>query len=166
MQENNSEYLFSSITMDLSWNTDVGETMAGFFQRLKAERRLYGTRCSNCLRVYLPPRPVCGNCWQQMNDWVELGEQGTIVGKTVCYYEILDSMTGKPRTTPFVLGLIQIDGADTTLNHFVETPDPDHVSIGDRVETVLRDTLQGNVGDIVHFQWLGPPTTSSQGSKK
>jgi len=155
-QEKNAEYLCSGITMDLTWNTDVGETMTGFFQRLKSEQRLYGMRCSNCQRVYLPPRPVCGDCWREMNEWVALGSQGTIVGKTVCHYKILDSLTGKPRKTPFVLGLIQIDGAHTTLNHFVETPDPDQVSIGDRAKIVFRDVLQGNVGDIVCFQWLGP----------
>jgi len=161
-QEKSTEYLFSEITMDLTWNTDVGETMTGFFKRLKTERCLYGMRCSECQRVYLPPRPVCGDCWLEMNEWVALGNQGTIVGKTVCHYKILDSLTGEPRKTPFVLGLIQIDGAHTTLNHFVEAPDPALVSIGDRVEIVFRDALQGNVGDIVHFQWLGPQAKPGQ----
>lgn len=151
----NEDYLFSEITMDLCWKVDVGLVMAGFFKRLKVERRLYGMCCGQCGRVYLPPRPVCGNCWQAMDAWVVLGCQGVVAAKTVCHYKILDSLTGEPRKTPFVLGLIQLDGADTTLNHFIEAPDPAAVRIGDRVEIVLRDTLEGNVGDIVHFKWLG-----------
>lgn len=161
-KEKNTEYLCSRITMDLTWNLDVGATMTTFFQRLKTEQRLYGMRCSNCQRVYLPPRPVCGDCWRMMDDWVALGSQGMIVGKTVCHYKILDSLTGKPRKTPFVLGLIKIDGADTTLNHFVKSPDQSRVGIGDRVEIVFRDALQGNVGDILYFQWLEPQSTRHQ----
>ncbi len=148
-------YLHAEITMDLAWNIDVGSVMSEFFWRLKEERSLYGMHCSCCGRTYLPPRPVCGDCWRAMEEWVALGRQGTLIAKTVCHYKILDTVTGEPRRTPFVLGLIQLDGADTTLNHFVEAADPSQVRIGDRVEIVFRDTLQGNVGDIVHFRWLG-----------
>lgn len=148
------EYLHVEINMDLVWQVDIGEVMAGFFQRLKTEQRLYGMRCSHCARTYLPPRPVCGNCWKEMTDWVALGRQGTLVAKTICHYKILDSLTGEPRKTPFVLGLIQLDGADTTLNHFIEAPDPAKVRIGDRVEVILRAPPEGSAGDILHFKWL------------
>ncbi len=152
--QGSTAYLTADITMDLGWNVDIGPTMSEFFQRLKATRRLYGSRCDGCGRVYLPPRPVCGDCWLEMNEFVELGMLGTIVAKTICHYTILDSLTGKPRQTPFVLGLIQLDGADTTLNHFVEVDDPEWVAIGDRVEMILRETVEGNAGDILHFRWL------------
>lgn len=152
---NAEEYLFTDITMDLTWQTDPGRVMNDFFARLKDEAVLYGMKCGCCGHVYLPPRPICGDCWAEMDDMVALGLEGTVVGKTICHYKILNSLTGKPRKTPFVLGLIQLDGADTTLNHFIEAPDPDQVKIGDRVRIVFRDELEGNVGDIVHFKWLG-----------
>ncbi len=156
MQNTDTEYLTAEIIMDLSWDVDIGQTMTDFFHRLKDEKCLYGSRCGSCDRVYLPPRPICGDCWVEMDEFVPLGLQGTIIGKTICYYKILDSLTGKPRKTPFVLGLIQLDGADTTLNHFVDVDDPAKVAIGDRVETIFREPLQGNVGDIIHFKWLPP----------
>lgn len=149
------EYLFTDITMDLTWEMDAGRVMNVFFARLKDEAVLYGMKCAKCGRVYLPPRLICGDCWVEMDDMVALGLQGTIVGKTVCHYRILDSLSGKPRQTPFVLGLIQLDGADTALNHFIEAPDSDGVMIGDRAEIVFRRELQGNIGDILHFKWLG-----------
>ncbi|MFQ5649559.1 MAG: Zn-ribbon domain-containing OB-fold protein [bacterium] len=148
-------YLFSEITMDLTWRVDPGQTMTLFFERLRREKTLYGIRCPGCHRVYLPPRPLCGICWLEMNEWVALGRTGTLVAKTVCHYKILNSETGQLRRTPFVLGLIQLDGADTTLNHFVEAESPAQVSIGDRVQIVFRAELQGNIGDIRHFKWLG-----------
>ncbi|MFQ5606017.1 MAG: Zn-ribbon domain-containing OB-fold protein [bacterium] len=150
-----NEYLYSEITMDLTWRVEPGQIMATFFERLRREKTLCGIRCPSCKRVYLPPRPLCGNCWGEMNEWVALGHTGTLVAKTVCHYKILNSETGQPRKTPFVLGLIRLDGADTTLNHFIEADDPAQVEIGDRVQIVFRDELQGNIGDIRHFKWLG-----------
>lgn len=150
----NEEYLHSEIVMNLVWQVDIGKVMAGFFQRLKTEQRLYGMRCSHCGRTYLPPRPVCGNCWKEMEDWVPLGRQGTLIAKTIAHYRILDALTGEPRQTPFLLGLVQLDGADTTLNHFIEAPDPAKVRIGDRVEVVLRAAPEGNAGDILSFKWM------------
>lgn len=148
-------YLYAEIGMDLAWQVDIGAVMADFFQRLKDEQTLYGMRCDQCSRTYLPPRLVCGNCWREMRHWVPLGRQGTLVAKTICHYKILDAQAGEPRKTPFVLGLIRLDGADTTLNHFVNAPDPAAVAIGDRVELVLREPTLGSTADMLHFRWLG-----------
>lgn len=85
-------------------------------------------------------------------EWVPLGSCGTVVAKTVCHYSVLNAETGMPRPTPFVLALVRIDGADTTLNHFVEAKEIGNIRIGSRVELVLREQLQGNIGDIRYFQ--------------
>lgn len=154
IEKNTNNFLYSEITMALSWEVVPGATMTEFFQKLKNEKTLYGMRCKKCNRVYLPPRPVCGNCFEKMKDWVPMGQQGTIMAKTICNYTILNSVTGEPRKTPFVLGLIRLDGADTTLNHFVETNNPNQVRIGDRVEIVFKGEMTGNIGDILHFRWI------------
>lgn len=146
------EYLHSEILMELSWHVDPGTVMRRFFELLRREGRLYGMRCPQCRRVYLPPRPVCGNCWKEMTEWVPLGSDGTVVAKTVCHYSVLNSETGRPRQTPFVLALVKLDGADTTLNHFVEAEEIGNIHIGSRVKLVLRKQLRGNIGDIRHFQ--------------
>lgn len=155
MKKNTNNFLYSEITMALTWDVVPGPIMTEFFHKLKDEKILYGMRCKKCRRAYLPPRPVCGDCFAEMKEWVPIGHNGTIMAKTICNYKILNSVTGEPRKTPFVLGLIRLDGTDTTLNHFVETENPTQVKIGDRVEIVFKEEIEGNVGDILHFKWLG-----------
>ena len=112
-------------------------------------------KCPKCQRVYLPPRPACGNCWVEMDDWVPLENKCKIVAKAICHYTLLDNTTGIRKPTPFVLALIQLYGADTSFNHFVETDDPDLVQLGKEVEIVFREQLQGNMQDILYFKLTG-----------
>ncbi|MCP4757186.1 MAG: Zn-ribbon domain-containing OB-fold protein [Proteobacteria bacterium] len=146
------EYFYSEIMMDMTWNVEPGAVMNRFFERLQQERRLYGVKCPKCRRVYLPPRLVCGDCWADMNEWVPLENKGRVMAKTACYYTLLNNETGERRQTPFVLALIQLDGADTTFNHFVETDDPELVEIGKEVEIVFQDKLNGDMSDIRYFK--------------
>ena len=65
---------------------------------------------------------------------------------------ILDGRTGRKRRSPYGMGLIRLDGADTTLNHYLATSDPAHVRIGARVQAVWRDELHGAMDDVLHFE--------------
>ena len=150
-----NEYFYSEIMMDMTWNIDPGAVMSRFFELLQQERRLYGVKCPKCGRVYLPPRLVCGDCWVEMSEWVPLANKGRVMAKTACYYTLLNNDTGERRPTPFVLALIQLNGADTTFNHFVETDDPALVEIGKEVEIVFQENLKGEMSDIRHFQLTG-----------
>ncbi|MBW2552421.1 MAG: OB-fold domain-containing protein [Deltaproteobacteria bacterium] len=52
------------------------------------------------------------------------------------------------------MGLIRLDGADTTLNHFLVESDPARLRIGLRVKAVWRTELLGAMDDILHFEVL------------
>src|SRR3989304_293179 len=93
-----------------------------FFQALKDDGVILALRCPACRRVYLPPRPVCGNCFRRMEEWVPVGPRGTLRAFTVVHFPFLDPTTGQPRAVPFGMGLIQLDGADTTLNNYLDEP--------------------------------------------
>jgi len=149
------EYIYSEIMMELTWKVHPSDIMNRFFELLQKEKRLYGIRCPDCRRVYLPPRLVCGNCWTEMNEWVALENKGKILARTTCYYTLINNDTGIRRPTPFVLALIRLNGADTTFNHFVETDDPSLVRLGKEVEIVFVDELKGDMSDIRFFRLSG-----------
>ena len=75
---------------------------------------------------------------------------------TVVHFPFLDPTTGQPRPVPFGMGLIQLDGADTTLNHYLDETDLGRLELGLRVEAVLREPRQGDMGDIRLFRVLRP----------
>lgn len=137
--------------MDLRWRYASGAAMERFCQGL-LERRLEALRCDGCGRRYLPPRPLCGNCHRRLATWVPVRDEGTLEAWTVVSVPILDGRTGRPRPIPYGLGLVRLDGADTTLNHFLSEADPSHLRIGLRVRAVWRAELRGAVDDILHFE--------------
>ena len=54
------------------------EGSAEYYRRLKEERTLCGTRCSDCAHVALPPRSFCPACFAAEVEWVSVGEHATL----------------------------------------------------------------------------------------
>lgn len=150
------ELLRVRIPLALTWRYAAGGHFRRFFEALREESLILGLRCPGCRRVYLPPRPLCGNCFRRMAEWVPVGPRGTLRAFTVVHFPFLDPTTGEPRPVPFAMGLVQLDGADTTLNHYLDETDLDRLRIGLRVEAVLREPREGTMADIRGFRTLGP----------
>lgn len=146
-----TELLHIPHTMALSWRYGTSWYFAEFIRALRDEQRLVGLRCPSCRRVYLPPRPVCGNCYAELREWVEVKDSGTVRAFTIVHIPIIDPTTGEPRPAPYGMALIQLDGADTTLNHYLAESNPDQMRIGMRVQAVWREERRGTLSDIVHF---------------
>jgi len=147
-----TDLLHISHTMTLAWRYGASWYFAEFIRALRDERRLLGLRCPVCGRVYLPPRPVCGNCHAELREWVEVQDSGTVRACTIVHTPIIDPTTGQPRPTPYGMALIQLDGADTTLNHYLVENDPAQLRIGMRVQAVWRAERKGTLNDIIHFR--------------
>ena len=146
-----TELLHISHTMSLSWRYGASWYFAEFMRALRDERRILGLRCPVCRRVYLPPRPVCGNCHVELREWAEVKDTGTVRAFTVVRTPIIDPATGQPRPASYGMALIQLDGADTTLNHYLAENDLSKLRLGMRVRAVWREERVGRLNDIVHF---------------
>ena len=140
-------------SMNLTWRYASGAAMERFCTSL-LKRRIEALRCSGCGKRYLPPRPFCGNCRLRLSEWVPVADEGTLEAWTVQYLPILDSRTGKMRDVPYGMGLIRLDGADTTLNHYLTENDPQRLRAGLRVRAVWSDERNGAMNDILHFEVL------------
>lgn len=125
-----------------------------FLSELKERRRFLGIRCPGCRKVYVPPRRVCGPCWLETREWVEVGPLGRIETFTVLRFAFLDPETGQKKPVPYGYGFIRLDGADTNLQHFLELPAGRELRIGDRVRPVFEESRRGDLRDIRHFEIL------------
>ncbi|MBU2489623.1 MAG: Zn-ribbon domain-containing OB-fold protein [Proteobacteria bacterium] len=130
----------------------VGLYGSKFFQELKENRRLVGSKCPDCGKVYVPPRKVCGGCFKEMKEFVEVGPKGTISTFTIVRYTFIDPETGVQRPVPYGYGFVRFDGADTVFQHFVELDEKHPIKIGARVETVFREKMEGTIRDILYFR--------------
>jgi uncharacterized OB-fold protein len=136
----------SRIKVPYTWS--VGEVGSRFLIELRDHKKIYGTRCPKCDRVYLPPKKTCGQCFSNLHEWVEVGPQGTLITYTLVYYE----SPVMPMNPPFAYGIILLDKANTGLVHLLGELNFDEIQSGGRVEAVFKDERTGDIMDIRYFR--------------
>ncbi len=145
------------LLVDAKWEIPyrhaAGPHATRFFAALRDERRILGIRCTACRRVLVPPRAFCERCFADTDEWVPVADVGVVRTMTIQY----EKFPGLP-DPPYAVGLIQLDGADTSLLAFlggVDLRDPGYalskIGIGRRVKAVWKDVREGRVTDIAYF---------------
>lgn len=134
------------------FNYAVGMHGSKFFFELKQNRKILGIKCPQCRKVYVPPRRVCGHCFKEMTEFVEVGPNGTIGTFTILRYTFIDPETGDQKPVPYGYGFIRFDGADTLFQHYIDIDDETKVKVGARVEPVFAQERKGTIKDIQYFR--------------
>lgn len=142
---------------NIPYNYSAGATATRFFRELRDSRKIYGTKCPRCHRVLVPPRPFCERDFVAADEWVEVGPAGTVETFTITYAAFAGL-----REPPFAIGLIKLDGASTSLAHFldgVDVSEPralfERVERGLRVVPTFRKERTGSILDIENFRPVG-----------
>ncbi len=134
------------------FNYAIGMHGSKFFKELKERRVFLAVKCPKCGKVYIPPRRVCGECYVEMNDFVEVGPGGKIGTFTILRYAFIDPETGEQKPIPYGYGFIHLDGADTFFQHYINIEDEKKVKVGARVEPVFSEERKGTIKDILYFR--------------
>ena len=129
----------------------AGAVGSRFLTELRDSKRIVGTRCPACNRVYVPARSVCKDCFGQLDEWVEVSDKGTVLSYSVCH----QPNPVQPVEAPLVYGIIQLDGADTGLVHMLGELDFEQLRIGMRVQAVFKEERAASILDIKYFKPLG-----------
>jgi hypothetical protein len=132
----------------------AGKYGSKFLVELRDNKKIYGIRCPECRKVLVPVRRVCGECFRQMEELVEVGPQGSVETFTVLSFGFVDPETGKQRPVPYTWAFIKLDGSDNTFIHYLEETDISKLKIGMRVEAVFEEERKGHVLDIRHFRTI------------
>ena len=132
------------------YSYSAGPVRSKFLLHLRDQKKIMGTRCPSCGRVYVPARSTCLRCFEDMEEWVEVSDEGTLETYTVVH----KSGPVYPPDIPFAFGIIKLDGADTGLAHRLGEVDFERISIGMRVKAVFEDQLKGDIRDIKYFKPL------------
>ena len=112
------------------------------------EKKLWGTRCPKCGRVYAPPKDLCGKCYEVIEDnWVEVKDQGELVTYTVGY----TSITGQPYPEPQITGTIRFEGSDSWVLGPVKGVKPEDIKVGMKLKVVWRAEPKGQLSDIEYY---------------
>jgi uncharacterized OB-fold protein len=129
----------------------AGAVGSRFLCELRDKKRIIGTRCHTCNRVYVPARSVCKDCFGELDEWVEVSDRGTVLSYSVCHQH----NPVQPVEAPIIYGIIQLDGADTGLVHMLGELDFEQLRIGMRVQAVFKEERVASILDIKYFKPLG-----------
>lgn len=134
--------------MSLPYQYFAGAIGSKFIVALRDGKKILGVRSAATGKTFVPPRQVCEKTFERLDEnWVEVKDTGTVTGFTVVRY----AEPYQPKQPPYVLALIQLDGADTAITHLLECGDPGLAKVGMRVKAVFSETPQNNILDIAHF---------------
>ena len=126
----------------------AGHTGSRFLIELRDNKRIMGTKCPVCHRVYVPARSFCYVCFKSMDEWVEVSNEGTLTAYTMVY----QSEPSYPVKTPFAYGIIKLDGADTGFAHIIGELNSKDLRIGMREQAVFKENRIGSILDIQYFK--------------
>lgn len=143
-----------------NWNLEyrhtVGSAGSRFLDGL-TKGVVIAARCNRCGRVDVPPQSFCDFCFSDDVTFVEVGPEGLVEAATV----VTEGFEGSP-PVPYILGLVLLDGATSSLINFVRFPDvttkeaDDLMSqlIGARVKCAFSASPQGLITDF-WFELVG-----------
>ncbi|TFF93604.1 MAG: Zn-ribbon domain-containing OB-fold protein [Promethearchaeota archaeon] len=118
-----------------------------FFIDLMNEKKLQGTKCKKCGKVWMPPRVGCSDCFED-TDWIELPHTGEIMVSTIVWYTTSDFI----QKIPYGIAFIKLDNADTGMLQgvFSENLVPSKIRKGQKVRAVFK-TKEKREGKMTDF---------------
>ena len=137
--------------INIPYKWSAGLAGSRFFEELRDQKKIMGTKCSRCGRVMVPPRIFCEECFVDANEWIEVSNQGTLITFGDSYL----STDGKLLEEPWMLGIIRLDGSDGGLVHYIGEATPEELKIGMKMEAVFKEEREGNILDIKYFRPVG-----------
>ena len=138
----------------LPYKYSAGRVGSRFLRTLRDEKKILGIRCPKCQRTYVPPRQTCErHPTETLTEWVPVSDRGVVRGFTVVRYE----EPYQPLKPPYVLALVQLEGADSAIAHVVRGIAPSEMRIGLRVKAVFAKQSTTTILDIDHFRPDEPP---------
>jgi len=141
----------------LPYRLSLGPLFHQFYEGLK-QKKILGSPCLECGKVWIPPRSFCPSCHGNMGELKEVSQEGQIVTWTIA----CQPFHGSPVSTPFIAGLVRLDGTDCDFLHLIGGLNPVDVlqgrrkiSSGTRVKAVWRRERTGHMLDLAYFKLIG-----------
>ena len=119
-------------------------------------RELLGRRCSQCEKVYLPPRGVCSMGGAPFTDeQVVCGPAGTVA----TFLVVNVPFASQEITPPYTAVEVLFDGAHTTSQFLLLGTEVADVRIGMRVQAVWDDAdeLEPTLSNVTHVEAIDEP---------
>ena len=140
----------------LPYRFSVGPVFEKFYEGLK-EEKIWGNQCPKCKKILVPARTFCPQCFVDMDEWMEVSQEGEIVTWTLSNKGVFGLAIGPP----FVGALMRLDGTACNFFHLLGGFDITNQDLlrnktkpGNKVKAVWNDEKKGHMLDIRYFEPL------------
>jgi uncharacterized OB-fold protein len=118
-----------------------------YWRLRKSKYKLIGNRCTNCDKVFFPPRAVCTDCRSkgQLEEFEFTGN-----GKIVSWTVIRTPPEGFERDAPYIVALIELDEGTNVVGQIVASVD-NGVKIGKKVQATFRKLYSDGESGLIHY---------------
>jgi uncharacterized OB-fold protein len=126
--------------------TDQDITHIGFQKHL-SEHRLMGTQCKSCGAKYLPPRPLCVNCYSDEIEWTEMPGEGKLAAFTTVHIAPTAMIAaGYGRDNPYCSGIVTLENGLSISAQILglDVNQPQTIEIGVPLKVEFIERGEGN----------------------
>ncbi|MDW7728803.1 MAG: Zn-ribbon domain-containing OB-fold protein [Bacillota bacterium] len=118
-----------------------------FFDELKNNGKLYGTRCVKCNLTFVPARLFCERCFARLEEWIDVGLNGNLYSYTIVH----KTKSNQIKKLPSLVAAIKI--ADGLIIHRLGECKPEDLWIGMPLIAKLLplNERSGSILDIKYF---------------
>jgi len=116
------------------------------FQTFLSEHKLMGSRCLTCGTLFVPPRPLCSNCFGETMTWVEMGGRAELRAFTVVHIAPSAMIeAGYGRENPYFSGIVKLDEGPSISAQILgaDPAHPEQLKIGTPLSAVFVERGEG-----------------------
>ena len=117
------------------------------FRSFLAKHQLMAARCQACGGLYLPPRPLCPDCFGMDMAWEPLSGQGELAAFTAVHIAPTAMIeAGYDRDNPYVAGVVRLaEGPSISAQILgMDARHPDQIAIGASLRAVYVERGEGD----------------------
>ncbi|MBU0558219.1 MAG: Zn-ribbon domain-containing OB-fold protein [Bacteroidetes bacterium] len=116
--------------------------------------RLEAAKCSQCGKVFFPPRLICNQCKSRKFETIKLPGEGTVKTFTV----IRVAPTNFIDEVPYAIGIIELLEGFSTMMQIADC-DPEKISIGMKVKLEFRKIQSDGEAGVIMYGYKAVPVS-------
>ena len=106
------------------------------FYKFIQEQKLMAAECKQCGTVFIPPKPICTNCFSKELGWIQLRTKGKLVTYTVIH---IAPEQFQP-IAPYAYGILELENG-LRLPGMIKGIEPENIEIGTNLEVDFDTNL-------------------------
>jgi hypothetical protein len=130
------------------------------YYKFIAEKKLMASKCKKCGALYLPPRPLCIQCYHNEMEWAQMSGEGKLAAYTaISVPPSFMAAEGYGRNNPYCVGVVELTEGPKVCSRIlgVNPKSPEEIQIGTKLQA---EFLEKEEGETKKYQLAFKPVST------